>query len=466
MGSVRPYRPKLSPEHIAAEVRKGAGSHFDPAIVDAFFRTPSAEKLLRGAGTVSAAVRPAPVAAPAPLVPDAPPAPPDLPPQPLVSRAQLDKAIHDRAAARPFPAEAASLLRLASKSAAEAAALVASALRDKSITAALAGIFQAKSQSPAVDRAALIRHSLACALLCRALAESGAAVHPEIAFLAGFLHDLGVAALDDMFPREYARCLAYAAHRGLPLAAAEKPFIGATHAAVAAELAGAWKIDERFRLPMTLHHETWSRATNLQGQNGLLVGAVKLADLAAKAVRAGNDSDPVLEDVPIWLLRRLKLDPAKIASVLAGFQSQMEQLEPFFVPRRTGPAPSPSSRFSGKSALFVAAPGEPFDAVEILLRGLAVDTFAAPNVRKGAAGRRTDLVVIRGCDNAVLAANLRELSQLSKAGLVGAVKVLILGTPGINGRLSSIYPANMTASLEEPYSIPAIERSLTRLLSN
>jgi HD-GYP domain-containing protein (c-di-GMP phosphodiesterase class II) len=36
MVSDRPYRPALTPERAIAELRAGAGSQFDPQLVDAF----------------------------------------------------------------------------------------------------------------------------------------------------------------------------------------------------------------------------------------------------------------------------------------------------------------------------------------------------------------------------------------------------------------------------------------------
>jgi len=37
--SDRPYRPALGLDDAAKTIRSGAGSHFDPRVVDAFFRS-------------------------------------------------------------------------------------------------------------------------------------------------------------------------------------------------------------------------------------------------------------------------------------------------------------------------------------------------------------------------------------------------------------------------------------------
>jgi HD-GYP domain-containing protein (c-di-GMP phosphodiesterase class II) len=39
MTADRPYRRALSPEEAAAELRRGAGTQFDAAVVDALLRT-------------------------------------------------------------------------------------------------------------------------------------------------------------------------------------------------------------------------------------------------------------------------------------------------------------------------------------------------------------------------------------------------------------------------------------------
>jgi HD-GYP domain-containing protein (c-di-GMP phosphodiesterase class II) len=549
MGSVRPYRPMLSPAKIAEELRRNSGTQFDPAVVEAFFTTASGEKLLAynedeheiagdlykevnavaaeasaspDSGNLSAAsvtappesaaqTPPAAAAASTAPAPAAAAPPIEAPPQtPLVTRKQLHEAIqaHQYIKALPFvtaeilqltsmpdsdigtltatilrdPALVAKLLRLANNSFYASRGRVqtieravvnvgVNAVRELAMAVAVVNLLQKSDALSGLDRFAIWRHSLACAALCRSFAAKGGAVPPETAFVAGLLHDLGIAALDDMFPGEYARCTAYAAAAGVGLCAAEALFLGANHCAVASEVATVWKIDEHFRLAMALHHETWARATEAPGPNGLLVGIVKLADILARAAGAGADLDTLLEDVPVALLRKTNLDAAKVAAALDSLPVELMELEAVFLlhasaDQATPLRPQAESCLEGKRALFVDTIDRLIDPVGIFLKTLDMQARSAQSVSSGVADGPIDLVVIRGSEDAVLTANLRELSELSQTGTVGAVKVLILGAHSLDGRLSSIYPSNMTVVVNEPYSTTAIKRSLAMLFSN
>ncbi len=91
---------------------------------------------------------------------------------------------------------------------------------------------------------ALWRHSLACGLLARQIAQrlSWSQPQQEAATLAGLLHDLGKLVLASAFPARYARVIRRVRQGKRSIAAAEREVLGVTHAAVGGHLAEWWNL--------------------------------------------------------------------------------------------------------------------------------------------------------------------------------------------------------------------------------
>jgi len=73
-------------------------------------------------------------------------------------------------------------------------------------------------------------------------------------FLAGLLHDVGQLILAIGLPEEYARVVAAAKERNLPVGQAEQEYFGATHADVGAYLLGLWGLPNPIIEAVALHH--------------------------------------------------------------------------------------------------------------------------------------------------------------------------------------------------------------------
>ncbi|MCD6406149.1 MAG: HDOD domain-containing protein [Planctomycetes bacterium] len=530
MRSVRPYRPGISPAGIVQEVEKGSGTQFDPAVVDAFFQThygselleakkkaaesakESAKEVIPEADNGPAGEKPYEGAdggkTPQPeevVVPDEPPR------EPLYSRKEIAAKILNLEEIKALPFVTAEILNLTSTSCSDINALANTILRDPALVAkimklantsyyatkervqtldralvnigyagirevalgvAVIDLFQSKKGGHGhLDRFSLWRHQIACGVLARSLAAQGQVISPEEAFAAGILHDLGIAVLDDLFGEEYAACTGYAMAKGVPLVEAERAFIGADHTQVADELSQAWHLADNFRLPMEMHHMSWSKLDDLPRQDAHTVMLVKIADTLARSLMVGSDCDPILEDIPRSAFRKLKLDGKKIEKALESFQEDLFDLEAVFLLHADGNEnsllqPEKPQELAGRAALFVGPAEKPLDPVRKLFDTLELNTYAAESIRQGFNIRRPEVVILQGKDAPRIEAALRELSNLSQEGSVGAVKVLILGKPSQNGRLASLYPPSCTGVVEEPFSVPGLQRNLTVLFAN
>ncbi len=109
--------------------------------------------------------------------------------------------------------------------------------------------------APGLDRPGFWRHSLGVAVAAERLARLRPVLQiaPELAFVAGLLHDLGKLALDHVLPQAYAEVVALArTHRG-DLAAWETRVLGVDHHRAGRRLAEHWGLPVALAGAMALH---------------------------------------------------------------------------------------------------------------------------------------------------------------------------------------------------------------------
>ena len=107
------------------------------------------------------------------------------------------------------------------------------------------------------DPVAFWKHAVFTGVAARALASVAhpfAEMHPEDAYMAGLLHDLGKIVLLEKRTLHYLEALRRAAAAGCPDAEAEKAVFGFTHADVGAVLALKWSLPEDLTAAIRYHH--------------------------------------------------------------------------------------------------------------------------------------------------------------------------------------------------------------------
>ena len=525
MGSMRPYRPGKAPGEMVTEIKGNAGVQFDPEVVEAFFATKYGRHLLEAhseepehapdatqetdtdddqtrceaaedevgdQAPLSAHAQEEPV-----LSAEAPPH------EPLFSEARIFKAVRELKEVKALPFVTSEVLNLTSRANSDMNTLVDTILKDQALVAkvlklantsfyasrervqtldravlnigvsgirdmvlgiAVVDILNQGESSGHLDQLALWRHQLACAGLGKKLAAAGDSAIPEDVFVAGLLHDMGISLLDDLYPDEYAVCAEHAHVTGRPIVEAERDYIGADHTQVAAEFARACSLPEKLAMAMEMHHESWSALVDNMAPGITTVMNVKLAATMARACNIGSACDPLLEDIPNFVFKRLNLDEEKIAAVLHDFPMELTELEMVFFMNTRGDAkiqnPELPTELAGRKALFVEVAQQPFDPVAQFLKSLDMETSSARSVKEGITIQKPDLVLLRHTSDRAVENSLRQLSDLAKIGVVGAVKVFILGDYSDNGHLATLYPASCTAQLRPPFSIPNLTRSL------
>lgn len=130
-----------------------------------------------------------------------------------------------------------------------------SQVRNLALTAAIGRLLASERRFAGYSRVALWRHLVAVAVASRFIALRCGIAAFEDAFLAGLLHDLGIAVLDQQAHGRFAQAL-LELRDGEELAAAEQRVLGCDHCQVGAALARAWGFADVIGLAIEHHHDS------------------------------------------------------------------------------------------------------------------------------------------------------------------------------------------------------------------
>lgn len=164
----------------------------------------------------------------------------------------------------------------------------------RNVRAAVLGIAAAHSLGPAAlpgfDLHAFWQHGAAVALASRVFARE-LGHPPEIAFVAGLLHDIGVIALLTVYPREMAEVSAYRARQECLYREAERDVIAVDHTMVGEALLRHWRFPEQITQAVLGHHvpDDIGGLADIVHISDALVHAIGLADLPVDLVPQLSD---------------------------------------------------------------------------------------------------------------------------------------------------------------------------------
>ena len=187
-------------------------------------------------------------------------------------------------------------------------------------------------------------HSVAVALIAHRLARIRGTTDPEIAYVAGLIHDLGALLIWLARPREARRILIDTENEGVPHREVEQRVLGIHHAELGGALLTSWGIADPLVVAVRWHHAP-SAAPEHADQ--ALVDQVHLADVIASALQLGNAGERAAHALDEAAFDRTGLAEAQLEGVLTEVEGQLSALKDAVLPRSGGidavtPWPSPS----------------------------------------------------------------------------------------------------------------------------
>jgi putative nucleotidyltransferase with HDIG domain len=150
-------------------------------------------------------------------------------------------------------------------------------------------------------------HSLAVGLIAEKLCTDIGFRRPELAFIAGLLHDLGKIPLDNNFDWVFPKLLDQTMTLYTPFYETEERCMGFTHAELGHYLTTLWNFPSLISCAILNHHNRERIIKTTTQYDKLLQEAVYVANQLVKAVNIGHSCDEILEEIPYEIMRDLKL---------------------------------------------------------------------------------------------------------------------------------------------------------------
>ena len=201
----------------------------------------------------------------------------------------------------------------------------------KSLALSVSAIHLFKRHLPSYDPVRFWRHALAVALAGPRIARSfGLACLDEI-YVAGLLHDIGIALLVQHYPREYSR-VALAASEGTREALArEAEQFGQSHPELAHTMATQWRLPSLIAQGLRHHHTPLAELPpDLGPEASSMIQVLQLADDHAR--RSGysfgqvDHLDPGQQPAP-----GLGLLPGEVQALVGDLAKTLEELERLYL---------------------------------------------------------------------------------------------------------------------------------------
>jgi len=154
-----------------------------------------------------------------------------------------------------------------------------------------------------LERGALWRHSILCALLCESLCEVAGYDRKDKAFTAGLLHDVGKVVLSEFVGREYGKIRDAALAANFTFLDAESGILGVNHAEAGGRIGEKWNFDAELVNAIRHHHDP------AKGDPSALLFLMHFSDVLCLTSGIGGGADGLRYNVDHELLRAHGIGP-------------------------------------------------------------------------------------------------------------------------------------------------------------
>lgn len=149
------------------------------------------------------------------------------------------------------------------------------------------------------DFAPYLEHQVSVAIASMALAQAAPVMHPDDAFTAGLLHDLGKLLTALYRPEDWLAQAALVARHGLPWHEAEQRHWGLEHGLIGAMMLDSWNLPKTLTDPVNWHHVPQAAPSGR--------GPATLVGLADACVHQNPGSETTPHDLVALLAQQLGL---------------------------------------------------------------------------------------------------------------------------------------------------------------
>lgn len=156
-------------------------------------------------------------------------------------------------------------------------------VRSLALSVSIMEVFSKKSAS-GLNFGELWKHAVGAAFCARSLARKYIPRDIEKIFIAGLLHDIGIVAMGQSFPEEYAKILDSVKASGKMLYALEDEAFGFNHANVGQFMADKWLLPGTLSSAIGVHHNP----AMAEPENQAICYAVHAADYLCKVYEFGS----------------------------------------------------------------------------------------------------------------------------------------------------------------------------------
>jgi len=150
-------------------------------------------------------------------------------------------------------------------------------------------------------------HSLSVALIAEKLCDDSGFRRPELAFIAGLVHDLGKIPLDNKFSALFSRLLEKTTEEVSGFYAVEEQELGFSHTDLGQYLTTRWNFPETITGAILNHHNPDRILAIRTPADRVIQEAVFMANILTKAMNLGHSCDEIIHEIPAEMLRDFKL---------------------------------------------------------------------------------------------------------------------------------------------------------------
>ena len=159
-------------------------------------------------------------------------------------------------------------------------------IRNLVVTSSILDILPSKGRDGYFDREGFWKHSLACGVTSKLIANRLGIKNVEEVFIWGLLHDFGKLVLDTYFNEEFAQVFRLVKEKEILIREAEEELLGFDHALVGGRVADKWNLPPALIKVIRFHHNPPQANESMR-----MVAIVHLADVLCRAVGIGNGGD-------------------------------------------------------------------------------------------------------------------------------------------------------------------------------